>query len=94
MDKYYFPQNLDVPVKIILWTLDEILVFLVPFMMGFLMFGSPMAGMFSGTILVVLLKKIKGEEGCYFLAHLTYWHLPPIVRYRATPPSHTRQYLG
>jgi conjugal transfer pilus assembly protein TraL len=94
MDKYYLPKTLDVPAKVILWTIDEVVVFLIPFLLTFLLLHSPMIGMMSGAILVIFLKKIKGEEGHYFLAHLSYWHLPSFVRYRATPPSYIRQYLG
>lgn len=94
MDKYYIPQHLDTPFKIILWTLDEVTVFMVPFSILIFMFNAPLSGVLCGIMLVAMLKKVKGEEGHYFLAHLAYWHLPPFVMYRATPPSYIRQYLG
>ncbi len=94
MDKYYIPQHLDMPFKIILWTWDEVTVFLAPFAVLFFSFNAPLSGVGCGVMLVALLKKVKGEEGHYFLAHLAYWHLPPFVMYKATPQSYIRQYLG
>lgn len=94
MDKYYIPQNLDTPFKIILWTWDEVTAFMVPCIILFFMFNAPLSGVFCGVILVTTLKKVKGEEGHYFLAHLAYWHFPPVVIYKATPPSYIREYLG
>ena len=94
MDKYYLPQTLDAPFKIILWTWDEAVAFSIPFFSLFLLMNAPVIGVAVGIFMVVLLKRIKGEEGHYFLAHLAYWHLPPFVRYKATPPSYIREILG
>jgi len=94
MDKYTIPQHLDTPFKIILWTWDEVAAFSIPFFILFIMFNAPLTGVGSGILLIVLLKKLKGEEGHYFIAHLVYWHLPPFVKYRATPPSYIREILG
>ena len=94
MDKYTIPQHLDTPFKIILWTWDEVAAFCVPFFTLFLILNAPLTGVCVGGLFVLLLKKLKGEEGHYFLAHLAYWHLPPFVRYRATPPSYIREILG
>ena len=94
MDKYHIPQHLDTPLKIILWTWDELLAFLVPFTSLFWLLNSPISAVVCGVAMVALLKKIKGEEGHYFIAHLAYWYLPPLVKYKATPPSHVREILG
>ena len=75
MDKYYIPQNLDTPFKIILWTWDEVAVFIIPFSILFFLFNAPLSGVICGILLVSLLKRVKGEEGHYFIAHLAYWHL-------------------
>lgn len=94
MDKYYIPQHLDAPLKIIIWTIDEFLLFIVPFVILLWAFNAPILGLLTGILLVMALKKIKGEEGHYFLLHLCYWHLPPIIKYKATPPSYVREILG
>lgn len=94
MDKYTIPQHLDLPTKIIIWTIDEVILFLVPFLTLLLMFDSPISGLMLGGGLVLGLKKIKGEEGHHFVMHLAYWYLPPVVSYKATPPSYIREILG
>ena len=94
MDKYYIPQNLDTPFKIILWTWDEMVAFIAPFCVLFFIFNAPLSGVLCGVMAVAILKKLKGEEGHYYLAHLAYWHLPPLIMYKATPPSYIRKYLG
>jgi len=94
MDKYSIPQHLDTPFKIILWTWDEVIAFSIPFFSLFLFLNAPLTAVGVGGFLVMLLKKMKGEEGHYFLAHMAYWHLPPFVMYKATPPSYIREILG
>jgi len=94
MDKYTIPQHLDSPFKVILWTWDEAVAFSVPFFTLFLLMNSPLIGVGVGIFLVFLLKKMKGEEGHYFLAHMAYWHLPPLIRYKVTPPSYIREIIG
>lgn len=94
MDKYYIPKQLDVPFKLILWTCDEVVLFSIPFLISFFMMNSPIVGIVSGALAVMILKKIKGEEGHYFLTHMAYWYLPPVVMYKVTPRSYIREYLG
>jgi len=94
MDKYYIPQHLDSPFKVILWTVDEVFLFSVPFFSFLLILNSPLIGLFLSAGLVMALKKIKGEEGHHFTLHLAYWHLPPLILYKATPPSHIREIIG
>jgi conjugal transfer pilus assembly protein TraL len=94
MDKYYIPQHLDMPFKVIIWTLDEVMAFLIPTLLLFIMFNALLTGIVIGIASLKILKKVKGEEGHYFLAYLAYWYLPPIVKYKATPPSYIRELLG
>ncbi len=94
MDKYYIPQHLDAPFRLFIWTWDEVVAFLLPCVVLFFFFNAPMSGVVVGIIAYMLLNKLKGEEGHYFLAHLAYWHLPPIVMYKVTPKSYVREILG
>lgn len=94
MDKYHIPRHLDVPFKIILWTADEFISFVVPFVLFLSVFNAPITGIMLGSLLVFLLKKVKGEEGHYYILHLMYWYLPPVIRFRATPASYLRDLLG
>lgn len=94
MDKYHIPQKLNEPFKVILWTVDELAVFLIPFFSLFLFFNSPLCALGLGGTLLYVLKKMKGEEGHYFLLHAMYWYLPPVLFLKATPHSVIREYLG
>ena len=94
MDKYYIPRYLDEPTKIILWTIDEFLCFIIPFATLFLCFNAPVSAMVIGFAMVFLLRRIKGEQGNCYLYHLMYWHLPNIVKLKTTPPSFIRQFIG
>lgn len=94
MDKYTLPQTLEAPVRIVLLTLNELMAFLVPFLLLTFVFNSLIIGVGLGVVLVYSLKKFKGEQGQHYLLNLMYWYLPPIVRFQAIPPSHQRRYVG
>jgi conjugal transfer pilus assembly protein TraL len=94
MDKYHVPQHLDMPFKIVIWTADEFVVFVVPFFFILSIFNAPLTGVAVGGGLMVLLKKLKGEEGHHFILHLIYWYLPPMVRYKVIPPSYCQEIIG
>ena len=92
--KYHIPQHLDEPFKIILWTVDEICVLLIPFVLSMVLFNVPLIGLLTGVGLMFILKKIKGEQGHYFIFNVMYWYLPSVMRFRAIPPSHLREWIG
>ena len=94
MDKYRTPQYLDEPLRIMLLTIDELVVFILPFLLALLLFNQPVLGGVIGGVLVFILKKIKGEQGHYFVYNLIYWYLPQMVRFKVTPPSYLRMLLG
>ena len=94
MEKYYMPRFLDEPWKIAFFTLDEVLVITIPVLLGLLVFNAPVIAMGVSSVCVTLLKKLKGEEGHYFIRQLVYWYLPPILFLKATPPSYVREILG
>ncbi len=93
-DKYHIPQHLDEPFKLILWTIDELILLFVPFLVLMLVFNSPITGLILGSSGLFALKKIKGEQGHYFLYNLMYWYLPAVIRFKKTPPSHLREWIG
>ena len=92
---YHIPQTLDEPFKFMLWTLDELVLFLAPFLTLMLALNSPVWGMITGSVAVFAIKKMKGEQGHYFLYHWLYWHLPAgFLKFKTTPPSHCREWIG
>lgn len=92
--KYYIPRYLDEPTRIILWSVDEFIGFFLPFLVLFLYFNSPIMAVMVGIIMVLALKKIKGEHGHYFILNIIYWYLPKIIKFKHTPPSHLRNFIG
>ena len=94
MEKNHVPQYLDEPARIVLWTIDELLIFLIPFFILFWCFDQTILGVIVGVSLVLGLRKLKGEQGHYFLYSLMYWHLPAVIRFKSTPPSYYREFLG
>ena len=92
--KYYIPKYLDEPMRIILWTIDEVLAFIIPVFLIYVLSNQLLFGILLGLINFLLLKKLKGEQGAYFLRALIYWHLPQIIKLRKTPPSFIREYIG
>lgn len=94
LDKHYMPRYLDDPYKIAYFTIDEVIALLIPFFLGLLIFNSPLYGLIIGGFCVALIKKIKGQEGHYFIYHLAYWYFPQLIKFRSTPPSHIREVLG
>lgn len=94
MDKFHIPQQIDEPFRLMLWTMDELTIFLVPFLTLLLIFNQPIMGVLIGTSGVFLIKKLKGEQGHYFIYYLMYWYLPAVVKFKVIPPSHFRRFIG
>lgn len=94
MDKYHIPQHLDEPLKFLLWTMDEIISFALPFALLTFLYNQVLIGGAIGAALVYGLKKLKGEQGHYYLFNLIYWYLPPLTKMKVTPPSHLRELIG
>lgn len=94
MDKYYIPKSLDEPFRIYLLTIDEFILLLLPIVvLGFIL-NQVMLGLMLGLSALFAIKKLKGEQGHFYFVYLAYWYLPPIVKFKATPPSYIRHYLG
>lgn len=93
-DKYQIPRHLDDPFKIIIFTIDEFLILVVPFFIGLWVINAPITGLLIGAAGVFGLKKLKGAQGHYYLYQLMYWYLPPLRKLHSTPPSYMREFLG
>ena len=93
-DQYHLPQYLDEPYKIFLWTMDEVFVFMMPVLLGLLLFNTPVSGVLIGILLAYAIKKLKGEQGAHTIQYLLYWYWPPFLPYQMIPPSYIRQWVG
>lgn len=93
-DKYNIPKYLDAPMKIFLLGIDEIILLIGVIFLGGYVFDQVVLSIMTGGGLVYWIKKIKGEQGHYFLLNWTYWYLPPVVLFKLTPPSYQREIIG
>jgi conjugal transfer pilus assembly protein TraL len=93
-DPHIIPHYLDEPFKLILWTLDEVFGMALPLFIGWYFFGAFLVGACLSAVALILIKKIKGEQGSHYLLYLLYWHLPPLYQFKMIPPSYQREWLG
>jgi conjugal transfer pilus assembly protein TraL len=93
-DKYHMPQTLDQPFRIFLLTIDELILLLGPILLVGFFLAQMILGFVIGILAMLSIKKLKGEQGHFYLVNLAYWYLPPLIKFRSTPPSYIRDYLG
>lgn len=92
--KYKTPQYLSEPYRLIIFTVDELvlavaIIYILGFCCGFMMFSLVLT-----IVLVAVMKRVKGNEGPYFYVHILYWYFSISSRLKATPPSWIREFLG
>lgn len=91
---YKVPRWLDLPEKILLFTIDEFLAFLGVAGAG-IAFWEIWIAMPAGAIVVIAMRKFKGDENSAKLIHWLYWIMPDtVMRWKAIPPSHERVLAG
>ena len=93
-DKYYIPQMLDAPFRVFLLTIDELVLLVLPVILVGFFLNQMIVGFMLGIFSLMTIKKLKGEQGHFYLLNLAYWYLPPIIKFKVTPPSYIRNYLG
>ena len=93
-DKYYIPKTLDEPFRIYLLSIDEFIILVAPLLIIGFVLHQMIFGFVVGIGSLMLLKYVKGEEGHFYLQKLAYWYFPQFIKFRLTPPSYVRDYLG
>lgn len=87
-------QKLQAPGRILFFTVDDAVVFAVPFLICFLG-RDVLAGAFWGCVAFLVWRRVKGEGGVERLLASVYWYLPPFVApYRAFPRSDVMFWRG
>ena len=64
MEKYIIPKHLDDPPNLLLWPLDEAMIFVFPFVIGILL-GVGLFGVIFSFVIFKLWKKIKKAGGAH-----------------------------
>lgn len=94
MDKFIVPQHLDEPARIALWTIDEVVIFIIPFLLFLFVIDAPLVGVVISAAMSFSLRKLKGDNGYQYFYQMIYWYLPCGLNLKATPPSYIRTYVG
>ncbi len=83
-------HHLDKPIRLLMWTIDEVVCVLIPVVFGF-MIDAWFVGFFSGMLFCYLLRKFKAKVGSTGgLAQLAYWALPQ----HKLPKSNIKEFLS
>lgn len=90
----YLPSYLDEPERFLIWTMDEALVLLLPLLIGVMVsfYGT---GIIASIVAVTIYSRTKERIGKNLLPGVLYWYFPAAVsRFKATPPSYIKEYVG
>ena len=92
--KYKTPQYLNEPYRLIIFTLDEVVVAILTVYVFGAVCGFMVTSLVLTCVFLWLMKRMKGNEGPYFYIHLFYWYFSLSPKLRSTPPSWVRDFLG
>lgn len=82
--------HLDRPVRLLFWSLDELVVMMLPFLIG--IFTGSILVILIGLVLYRLYRKNKRRYSAKRIKALLYWYLPG--RFRWMIPSYQRHFVG
>jgi len=91
---YFIPKTLDSPMRIMLWTVDEFVVMILPFLLFFFKYNRPILSVIVPLCCWMIVKKLKKGKTSRFVLALLYWYFPFYQFYKTIPASHTRKYVG
>lgn len=93
MQRHVVLNYLDTPLKILFWTVPEILMLIVPIFIG-LIIEQLILGLTISILSFWLNKKYNQHFGKGRFQVVKYWFLPPESKFRTLPKSFVREYLG
>ena len=94
LSAFIIPRTLDLPEKILFFTINEIVLIMLPTIFGILA-NHTIKGLIIGILMLFLSKKLKPTNNGYNINHLCYWYLPDwLFKTTILPPSHIRIFLG
>lgn len=82
--------HLDHPIRLLYWTMDELLAMMIPYLLG-IWFGS-FSIIIAGAIFYRYYKKMKRRYPSKIVKAWIYWHFP--TRSKWMIPSHQRHFVG
>ncbi len=93
MQRHVVLNHVDTPLKILFWTMPEILMLIVPCFVGLIVEQATLGSAIS-VFSFWLNRKYQQHFGKGQFQAVKYWFLPPDRRFKSLPPSHVREYLG
>ena len=94
-EAYYIPKHLDEPERVLFWSIDELLIMILPVIIIGFCFNYFILSMLIAGVGVTQWKKFKGSEQANLHLYMMYWFYPPsFLSLKATPKSYIRKYFG
>lgn len=93
MARHVILNTVDTPLRILFWTVPELVMLIVPFLVG-LMLDQVTLGILSSVFYFWIHKKYQRHFGKGQFQAVKYWFLPNTSRFKSLPPSFIREYLG
>tara|TARA_R110000868_G_scaffold189380_2_gene432300 strand:+ start:5137 stop:5424 length:288 start_codon:yes stop_codon:yes gene_type:complete len=91
-NKYYIPKYIDEPARIVVFTVDEVLVMAFVMVIAFVL-GHELMGLIFAAITYGIYTKFKKQESSAFLQRRLYWFLS-VGSMRAIPRAFIKKYKG
>lgn len=93
MTRHVILNYVDSPLKILLWTVPELLMLVMPILFG-LMVDQLTLGIAVIFLYFWASKKYRQHFGKGQFHAVKYWYFPKDRRFKALPPSYIREYIG
>lgn len=93
MTRHVILNYVDTPLKILLWTVDEILMLIGPAFLG-LIIDQFILGMLISVVYFWGYKRYQRKFGKGQFQAVRYWYLPTSRSFKWLPPSYVQEYLG
>ena len=92
-DRHIILNFLDSPIRILFWTKGELVLTLMPFLLGIILDAFTL-GIICSLISVFTIRFFKRKFGEGQLQAVMYWYLPPSSKFKSLPVSYIKEYLG
>lgn len=93
MNRHIILNYVDTPLRLLLWTVPEILMMIGPFFLGLLLEQLSLGVLVSIGYFYVC-KKYQQRFGKGQFHAVQYWYFPTSRRFQSLPSSYLREYLG
>lgn len=93
MTRHVILNYVDTPLRILFWTVPELLILIVPLFLG-LMIDQLILGVLISVISFWGNKKYQQRFGKGQIEAVKYWFFPRNRKFKSLPPSFVREYVG